>query len=378
MQGDGSAYFIYHSIGQYPAKAADLGRAMGEFAQSWGARNDGQWNYALGKRARFIDRWRALIGAAEGTVTTAENVTAGLYSLIGALPAGRLSGRTLLVAGDCFPSLHFLLAGLADRFGFTLKTVPHRPGAYWVEDDDVIAAWGSDVALALLTWVSSTSSHRIDLARLAAHGRTKGTLIGVDITQAVGLLPFDVSVPEVDFALSTSLKWMCGTPGAGILYVAPRLIGECAPELRGWFSQPDPFSWDLTRFAFAADIRRFDNGTPGIVAALATLPALDWHAAQDAGSMLAHNQGLSARIQAGADEIGLTLASPRDPEARGGSIMVDLGARIPAADLIAALRRADVFADARGQIARFSPGAMTTDDGVTRLLRALGKALASG
>ena len=103
-------------------------------------------------------------------MTTAENVTAAVYALIGALPAAALRGRRLLVAGDCFPSLHFLLTGLAPRFGFTLDTVPLRQGARWVEDDDMIAQWGPDVGLALLTWVSSTSSHRIDLDRMVAHG----------------------------------------------------------------------------------------------------------------------------------------------------------------------------------------------------------------
>jgi hypothetical protein len=35
------------------------------------------------------------------------------------------------------------------------------------------------------------------------------------------------------------------------------------------------------------DIRRFDSGTPGIVvAALASLPALDWHAGRTGGSAL--------------------------------------------------------------------------------------------
>ena len=41
---------------------------------------------------------------------------------------------------DCFPSVHFLLTGLAPKLGFTLETVPMRPGATWVEDEDYLAA----------------------------------------------------------------------------------------------------------------------------------------------------------------------------------------------------------------------------------------------
>ena len=371
MQRDGSGYFLYHSIGQYPGKAADLATAMAEFAGIWGANDDAQWAYALGMRAGFIDRWRGIINAPPGTVTTCENVTSGLHMLITALPDGALRGKRVLVAADCFPSNHFLLTGLAGRMGFTLDTVPLRQGSPWVEDEDVIAAWGPDVGLALLTWVSSTSSHRIDLERVVAHGRQMGSLIGVDITQAAGLLPFDVLEPAVDFALSTSLKWMCGTPGAGILHVSPALIADCQPELRGWFSQQNPFSWDLDKFALAPDIRRFDNGTPGTMAAAASLPALDWHAKQHAPALLAHNRTLTARIIDAADEIGLPLATPRPEPRRGGSVMLRLPSAEAAQNALQTLRAADLHADARGSTLRLSPGFVTTAEGTDQLIKTL-------
>jgi selenocysteine lyase/cysteine desulfurase len=198
------------------------------------------------------------------------------------------------------------LQRLADVLGFTLKTVPLRQGAAHVEDEDFLEAWTPDVGLALLTWVSSTSSARTDLAAMTAKARQVGSLVGVDITQAAGLLPFDVMAPEVDFALSTSLKWMCGTPGAGVIYVAPRLIPHCHPHLQGWFSQDNPFNWDITAFAPAPDIRRFDNGTPGCMAAIASLPALDWHAAQDHAQLLAHNRRLTASLLDMARDLNLT------------------------------------------------------------------------
>ena len=368
---DGSAYFLYHSIGQYPGKAADLTTAMAEFATRWAAADDGQWGYALGKRAAFIDRWRAIIGAPEGTVTTCEAVTSGLHMLMAALPPGLLRGKRVLVAADCFPSNHFLLTGLQDRMGFTLHTVPLRQGAAWVEPEDMLAHWGGDVGLCLLTWISSTSSHRIDLASAVAHGRAMGSLVGVDITQGAGLLPYDVGNPAVDFTLSTSLKWMCGTPGAGMLHVAAPLIAACRPELRGWFSQPDPFSWALDRFAYAPDIRRFDAGTPGVMAAAASLPALDWHAAADGAAMLAHNHALQTAIIAGLDDLRLPLACPREPARRGGSVMVHLPPERPSRDVVAGLRAKGIGTDARGQVLRLSPGVMTTMTGVEALLTGL-------
>lgn len=366
-------YFLYHAIGQYPGKARDMSNAMAEFASAWSAGNGSQWDYVLGQRQNFIERWRAIIEAPSGSVTTCENVTQGLHMLVTALPPHMLKGKRILVAGDCFPSNHFLLSGLQERLGFTLDTVLLRQGASWVEDDDMIARWDSDVELALLTWVSSTSSHRIDLDALVAHGRAQGSLIGIDITQAAGLLPYSVNAPAVDFTISTSLKWMCGTPGAGILHVTPDLIAKCQPELRGWFSQDNPFNWALDKFALAPDIRRFDNGTPGVVAAIASLPALDWHAGQDQREFVRHNRALTAQLIAAIDALGLTLITPRPEAKRGGSLMLRLPETFPAATVIADLQADDLHVDARGQILRLSPGVMTTGDGCESLIAALAR-----
>ncbi len=377
MRGDtmSGGYFLYHSIGQYPGKAQDLAAAMTDFAAAWSADNGDQWGYVLGQRQKFVDRWRAIIGAEPGTVTTCENVTQGLHMLVTALPPHVLKGKRLLVAGDCFPSNHFLLSGLQERLGFTLDTVPLRQGASWVEDEDMIARWDSDVALALLTWVSSTSSHRIDLEALVAHGRARGSLVGVDITQAAGLLPYSVEAPQVDFTISTSLKWMCGTPGAGILHVTPDVIAKCQPELRGWFSQDNPFNWALDTFALAPDIRRFDNGTPGAVAAIASLPALDWHASQDKLELVRHNRALTAQLIEAIDALGLPLITPRPEAKRGGSLMLRLPNSSPATNVVAKLKAEDLHVDARGQVLRLSPGVMTTGEVCKSLIAAVARHL---
>ena len=95
-RASGESYFLYHSIGQYAGKSADLAAAMAEFAAVWGKPDDQQWPYALGKRQDFIDRWRAILNAPEGTITTTESVTASLSSLIGALPPKRCAAERYL------------------------------------------------------------------------------------------------------------------------------------------------------------------------------------------------------------------------------------------------------------------------------------------
>lgn len=371
----GSGYFLYHSIGMYPGKAEQLAQALAGMATLWGTPDDEQWNRSLAIRNEFIDRWRRLVDAPAGTLTTAENVTAAAHAVMSALQDRHLRGRKVLIAADCFPSLHFLLAGLAQRRGFELVTVPVRAGERWVRDEDFLAHWHADVGVALITWVTSTTSHRCDLKTLVQHGRAMGSLVGVDITQGVGIVPFAVPEFAADFVVSSTLKWLCGVSGAGILHVRQPLLGECRPELRGWFSQENIFSWALDSFAYARDARRFDSGTPSILPFAACLPALEWIGGQDPMDLLAHNRRLVEVLVDGCGALGLEIVSPRRADERGGSLMCRLPAASEPAALVDTLRKQSLFADCRGHTLRLSPGNMTTDDGVARLLRALRAAL---
>jgi selenocysteine lyase/cysteine desulfurase len=368
---DGSGYFLYHSIGMFPGKAERIHAALADLGNLWGTPNDAQWERSLSIREQFLARWRDLIDVPAGTMTTAENVTTALCSVIGSLPDRYLAGRKLLIAADCFPSLHFLLSGMAERRGFVVQTVPIRPGEAWVRDEDFVAAWGPEVGVALLTWVTSTASHRCDLRALVEHGRKHGSLVGVDITQGVGIVPSTMSAASPDFVVGSTLKWLCGVAGAGVLHVRESLIQECQPELRGWFSQENPFAWALDSFEYAGDARRFDHGTPSILAAAACLPALDWHASKELLLLAEHNRGLCEAVVAGCTAIGLELVSPASAEERGGSVMFRMPASAEPAMVVGRLREQDLFTDCRGNILRISPGNVTAIAGVERLLRAL-------
>jgi selenocysteine lyase/cysteine desulfurase len=249
--------------------------------------------------------------------------------------------------------------------------VPLRHGEYWVRDEDFIARWDAEVGVALLTWVTSTASHRCDLRALVQHGRAMGSLVGADITQGVGIIPLDVQAMDTDFVVGSTLKWLCGVSGAGVLQLREGLLQECQPELRGWFSQENPFAWALDSFEYARDARRFDHGTPSIFACAACLPALNWHAKQNAGELLAHNRRLVDAVLEGCVGLGLEPVSPATAEARGGSVMFRLPAGCEPDAIVAGLRKERVFVDCRGMTLRVSPGNVTTSVGVDQLLGAL-------
>ena len=100
-----------------------------------------------------------------------------------------------------------------------------------------------------------------------------------------------------------------------------------------------------------------------------------WHSRQDRPALLAHNRRLSARIIEGAEALGLGLVSPREADQRGGSVMLRLPDTRLAKTVLEAFRTAGVYADARGQVLRLSPGFMTTDAGTDHMLTVLAATL---
>lgn len=370
-----SGYFLYHSIGMFPGKDAAIRDVLGDFAATWGRPDDGQWPAVLTQQAAFLDGWRRLLNAPEGSVAQAESVTAALHLLLRGLPEARLRGGKLLVAADCFPSLHFLLAEVCRRLDMQLVTVRPAPGEAWVSDDQMLAHWDAEVRLALLTFVTSTSSHKSDVAALCAHGQRMGTLTVVDVTQGIGIAPYDVAQVGADATIGSSLKWLCGVSGAAILQVSPELLPEVAPELRGWFSQDNPFRWDLEAFAFAPDARRFGNGTPSVLPAIGSLPGLNFVLERGVAALAQDNAAKTAQLGDWIARAGLRLASPADAAQRGGGLMVELPETLDPGAVVDELRNAGLHTDARGRVLRLSPGIVTTADEITRLTETLGALL---
>ncbi|VVE16493.1 aminotransferase V [Pandoraea cepalis] len=372
---DFGGWLLYHSVGAWPGRQTQIAAALSEFAREWCAPDDRHWASALASKQALLADLTTLIGAPPHQVSqwyTAQNVTDALHRFLDALGPARLAGRTILVAADAFPSLHFLLSGLASRYGYALRTVPLRPNAHYLHDDDFVDAWSDDVALAVVTWVSSLTSKRVDLPRLVAHAHSRHSLLALDVTQGLGIVPFDIVQTPVDFLCGSTLKWLGGVPGAGVAWISPSLdIDALAPAARGWFSQGNPFNWDLDRFAFAPDARRLDTGTPSVLPFLASRPGVRWLLDQPPGALRAHNRALCDAIIEMSDRLGIALLSPRDPSMRGGSVMLGLPARTDPQSLIAALAAHHVHADVRGTTLRLSPGPCTTMSGVQRMAHVL-------
>ena len=92
-----------------------------------------------------------------------------------------------------------------------------------------------EVALAVLPSVVYRSGQWLDLARLAAEGRSRGVLVGFDCSHSVGTVPHFLSRWGVDFAFWCSYKYLNGGSWRGRRPLSePRHFGAL-PGLAGWF-----------------------------------------------------------------------------------------------------------------------------------------------
>ncbi|HYK22287.1 MAG TPA: aminotransferase class V-fold PLP-dependent enzyme, partial [Pyrinomonadaceae bacterium] len=186
-----------------------------------------------------------------------------------------------------------------------------------------------------------------------------GAMVVLDTYQSAGTVPFSVKQLNADFATGGSVKWLCGGPGAGYLYVRPDLQDKLEPKTTGWMAHEAPFAFD-TSLRYATNITRFLHGSPAI-------PALY---AAESGYRIINEIGV-ARIReksmrqtnyliALAEEAGFVVTSPKDAEQRGGTVTV---AHEHAAAIAKELIRREFIIDYRpGAGIRLSPHFYTTDE----------------
>ena len=339
----GAVYLKSHSVGCQPRAAEGLLRDR--MLAPW--RDTGEaWPDWLAA----IDAWRAalagLIGVEARDLCPATNVSAGLSRYLSAL--GTATGRrTILLAPSAFPTIGYVAGGLAAA-GWTVRYLPDdadvRDVANW------IAALDDDVALAVPMHVSSNSGALTDIAAVAAAAHAAGARCIADCAQSVGVVPVAPAAWGVDAVLGTSVKWLCGGPGGGWLWVAPHDRTALCPSERGWWSHADPFEMAIGDFRYAPDARRWWGGTPDVAPFVLSAAGIAEIAAIGVDRIAAHNRALQAML---CDALEAATPQWRWPEgAIGGTLCIDTGADRPR--VAALLDRHGLHADFRGTVLRLS------------------------
>jgi len=331
-------YLLSHSVGCLPR--ATRTRMERELFDPWAAQGSDGWGSWLTAIDAFRGAVARLIGGEVAEICPQPSVSAALSNILSGLKCE--PGRNVLLASaHAFASIGFAMRQLS-ALGYQLELIPEDRNPV---DPQVWAdALGPHVAVIVPMHVHSNSGLVSPMAEIAALARAVGAISVVDACQAVGIIPVTPLEWGVDALIGSSVKWLCGGPGAGFLWVRRALIGELEPVNAGWFSHENPFEFDIRDFRYAEDARRFWGGTPAPAPCIAAASGIETVLGIGQDAILTANRALVATAAEAADAMF-------DMTGRGGTLCLT-GEDPDAAE--AALRAIGCRFDRRGNILRLS------------------------
>jgi kynureninase len=359
-----TVHMISHSLGAMPRRAR---QRLALYADQWTTRSIRAWEEGWWRMPQTTgDLIAQIIGASPGSVVMQPNVSIAQAIVLSCFDWTQ--PRNKIVSEEHNFTTNLYLFHALERSGATLVTVP-SPDGISIPLEAMLAAIDRQTRLVCLSHVLFRSSFIQDVAAITRRAHEAGAMLVADIYQSAGSVPVDVRAWNVDFATGGSVKWLCGGPGAGYLYIRPDLIQTLQPRLTGWMAHRSPFSFETGPIDYAPDSFRFLHGTPAI-------PAL--YAAQS---------GYEIILEAGLENIreksirqtsllihlaqshGIRVNSPLDPAHRGGVVILD----VPGGERITGeLLRRDILVDYRpGAGIRIAPHFYTTDEECHRTIHGI-------
>lgn len=353
-------YLVSHSLGAMPGAARG---ALEEYADVWSARAVRAWEEVWWTMSMDVgDLIAPLLGAPAGSMVMLPNVTTASAVVISSLDYAPPRNRIVMVDGE-FPSVRYVYDRLARRLGAEITVVPRDASGIGYDLDRLLSAIDERTRVVPLSHVLFESSFLTDAAAVAQRCRDVGAILVLDVFQSAGIVPIRLKEWGVPIAVGGVLKWLCGGPGGGFLYVDAELRAQLEPAFTGWMAHESPFSFEAPPMRFRDDPLRFGIGTPAI-------PAL--YAGREGPKIVAEAGGATLepirqkslrqteKIMRFAEKRGFSLRTPREAERRGGTVCM----QVPNASEVAArLNQIGVLCDYRPNAGiRLSPHFYTTDE----------------
>jgi kynureninase len=187
-----------------------------------------------------------------------------------------------------------------------------------------------------------------------------GAHVVLDIFQSLGTVPVDVKALGVDFACGGVLKWLCGGPGVGYLYVRPDLGKRLEPRFTGWFAHQNSMAFETGPIRYTEPPFRFMNGTTHVPSLEAARPGLRIIAEAGIPQIREKSKRQTTRLIELADRHGWRVNSPRDSGKRGGTVSIDMP---DSEEVCRELLKREILVDWRPKAGvRFSPHLYTKDE----------------
>jgi len=313
-----TTYMISNSLGAMPRGVYDEMRA---YADSWGERGVRAWEEGWWEMAVNVgDKIAPLIGAGRGEISLHQNVT--LIQAVISSCFDFLGPRNKVVLTDLeFPSIQYFFHEQR-RNGARVELVPSGDPVRF-DLSKFLDAIDEATLLVPISQVLFRSAYIVDARAIIEKAHRVGAHVILDLFQAAGTIPVDVRGLGADFACGGVLKWLCGGPGVGYLYVREDLRAKLQPAIAGWLAHRRPFAFETGAIDAREDSFRYLNGTPHIPALYACQPGLDILNKAGIGAIREKSMRMTARLFDAAKAHGWRVNTSENPAERAGTISVD-------------------------------------------------------
>jgi kynureninase len=357
-----TTYLASHTLGPMPRRAPER---LQEFARMWAERGIRAWSEGWWRTPMDVgDQIGRIVGAPAGSTVMQQNVAiaeAIALSCFRRVAAPR--NRVVYERGN-FPSVRYLYQAQHD-----LEVVVCEDEAEIVEQID------ERTLLVPISHVLFKDSLIQDVEPVVRRAHEVGAHVILDCYQSAGIVPVDLTALDVDFAVGGSVKWLCGGPANGWLYVRPDLAERLEPTYVGWQAHARPFAFE-EELEYATGAARFLTGTPNPAAHMAGTAGYDL--IEEIGvdrirENSLHQTGLLIDL---ADAAGFEVHSARDSARRGGAVIVNVP---ESAAVYAELEARGILGDYRpGAGIRLGPHFFSTDDEIRFAIAQIADILETG
>jgi kynureninase len=359
-------HLLSHSLGPVPRAARE---SMIAYCDAWEHHtSEDAWATSWWELSRRVgDRIARILGGAPGSVQIQPNASIALATVASCFDFKSGARRKVVTTELDFPSMEYFWDGQR-QIGATVEVVPSVDGVS-LPLERIIEAIDHETCLVALSHTSYRSSYRVDARAIVERAHAKGALVLLDVYQSAGVLQLNAVDWNVDFLIGGTIKWLCGGPSCGYLYVRPDLQRDLRPRLTGWVAHDSPFDFAHAPMRYAKSVRRFAQGTPSIPALYSAIPGLEIVESVGVAEIAAESQRRTQLMIDFALERGWTINTPLDKQQRGGSVMIGVA---NAEAITERLAERKVFVDWRpGAGLRVSPHFFNTDEEVEEALNIL-------
>jgi selenocysteine lyase/cysteine desulfurase len=353
-----SNYLLNHSVGR-PLKTIEKA-FKDNFLSPWQNSGKEPWANWLEVINNFQLALSSLFNAPAVEFCPQVNLSSSLTKIVMSLAPLNKDGVVILMSEIDFPSMGFALQKALPKnaeIRFINKSLDITDANVWQQH------LTHDIDLVFVSNAYSNTGQLAPVREVTSLAKEQGIISVLDIAQSAGVIPLDLQDVRPNFMIGSSVKWLCGGPGAAYLWVNSDIIEQCQPKDVGWFSHENPFEFDIHHFKYNQSAMKFWGGTPSITPFALASHSIRYFATLGASYVRTHNQEMIDLIVA---EFEGQTVSPLNKETRSGTVILDF--KDKHTTIMNALSHANISVDARHLGMRVSTHIYSDSDDVQQFI----------